>query len=97
MQNALANDGLVVDQGTKDFAIVIITVEGEHDTMVAYGVRNKTTLVDEYQTPALGKARYVMGELQKDLDYGFDRGPEAGLPPSPHKPGSVVPISGRPN
>lgn len=61
----------VVDAGTKDYAIVV-SVNPE-PVFPVYAIRNKTTLVDEYLAVSLAKCRWMMVEMQKDLDEGYDR------------------------
>lgn len=71
LADALADIGRVVDEGSKDFAIVI--TRNPEPVFVCYGVRNKETRVDEFLSSSLAKARFVLKELQKDMDKGFDR------------------------
>lgn len=61
----------VVDLGTKDYAIVV-SMNPEPE-FYCYAIRNKETFVDEYLSSNLAKARFVITEMQKDLDEGYDR------------------------
>lgn len=79
MERAAHHLDTVVDSGTKDYAIVI-TLNPEPE-FPCYGVRNKQTRVDEYLSSNLPKARFLMQELQKDMDHGIMRDTDDGVPP----------------
>lgn len=71
MNEAYERLGFVVDVGTKDYAIVV-SMNPEPE-FYCYAIRNKATFVDEYLSSNLAKARFVITEMQKDLDEGYDR------------------------
>lgn len=66
-----AEPGMVVDVGTKDFAIVIAQHPDVDRMGLVYGIRNKTTFVDEQFAPTLLGAQYLLRESQKSLDAGL--------------------------
>jgi hypothetical protein len=90
LEDASEDIGRVLD-GTKDYAIVI-SVNPEPE-FLCYGLRNKSTLVDEYLTSSLAKARWVIKEIQKDLDEGYDRHAREAENPPPGATSKVVPWS----
>lgn len=83
--------GNVVDSQsqTADFAIVV-TVNPDPE-FLCYGIRNKTTLMDEYLSSNLAKVRYVIKEIQKDLDEGYDRHAREAENPPPGATSKVIP------
>lgn len=66
LPHAHGDAGKVVDEGTKDYAIVV-SLNPELD-IPCYGVRNKTTFVDEALVDELATARGLLTHLQHELD-----------------------------
>lgn len=87
--NARDRLDLVVDEGTKDYVIVVAANPYSDTHEPVYALRNKTTFVDEVYSPTLSKARYVIVELQKDLEEGLGRHQAARDAEEP-----VVPVPG---
>lgn len=81
--NAKDRLDLVVDEGTKDYVIVIAGNPFTDVHEPVYALRNKTTFVDEYYVPTLSRARYVIVELQKDLEEGVRRNRDPEEPAMP--------------